>query len=122
MCSLESIEIKAFVPAQNFEVSQAFYVDLGFTQHWSTADAAYFQHGHCSFMLQNFYVPAHAKNVMMHLLVKDAQAWYTHIQAAKLEEKYGVKLTAPEAQPWGLLEFCLFDPSGVVWRIGNTLP
>lgn len=122
MTSLESIEIKAFVPAKDFEVSQHFYTDLGFTKHWSTADAAYFQHGPCSFMLQNFYVPAHAKNVMMHLLVKDAQAWYAHIQEAKLAEKYSVKLTAPESQPWGQLEFCLFDPSGVVWRIGNPLP
>ena len=32
--------------------------------------------------------------------------------------KYGVSLTPLETQPWTMRDFCLSDPSGVLWRIG----
>ncbi|MCJ8298009.1 MAG: hypothetical protein MJK13_03605 [Pseudomonadales bacterium] len=53
---------------------------------------------------------------MMHLLVKDAQVW--HLQLAGISEKYKVKITAVTEQPWGMLDFVITDPSGVLWRIG----
>jgi len=35
--------------------------------------------------------------------------------------KYGVSSTPLEAQPWTMRDFCLSDPSGVLWRIGPNI-
>jgi hypothetical protein len=94
------------VPARNFEGSKQFYQDLGFVMAWSDADLAYFHHGESSFLLQNFHVKKHADNFMMHLLVKDADAWFRHLQARGIAAKYGLKLDPPQDRPWGLRD-CL---------------
>lgn len=31
-------------------------------------------------------------------------------------------LTPPAEQPWGMVDFVLTDPSGVMWRIAHNLP
>lgn len=61
-----------------------------------------------------------AHNFMMHLLVADVDAWWTHIEHSGVVAKYGVRITDIEVQPWRMRDFCLFDPSGVVWRIGQN--
>ncbi|MFM9881366.1 MAG: VOC family protein [Burkholderiaceae bacterium] len=122
MTSLRIKEIKAFVPAKDFDVSKQFYKDLGFTMASEGGGVAYFHFGHVSFLLQDFCVQALAENFMMHILVDDVDAWWHHVTASGVAVKYGVKITAIQAQPWRMRDFCLFDPSGVVWRIGqNTL-
>jgi uncharacterized glyoxalase superfamily protein PhnB len=57
---------------------------------------------------------------MMHLLVEDVDAWWRSIQDAKLVERYGVKVTEPEQQPWRMRDFVVTDPSGVLWRIAQN--
>ena len=42
MRNLTAIEIKAFVPAKDFELSKRFYQDLGFTIAWSSDGLATF--------------------------------------------------------------------------------
>ncbi len=71
-------------------------------------------------MLQDFYEPAHSDNFMMHLLVEDARSWYDHVLKLNLEEEFGSKVTELVVQPWGMLEFCVTDPSGVLWRIAEN--
>src|SRR5579864_3209368 len=71
---LEAVEIKAFVPARDFALSKQFYQDLGFVVAWSSENMAYLHHGHCSFLLQDFYVKEHADNFMMHIIVTDVDA------------------------------------------------
>lgn len=119
---MASIEIKAFVPAKDFETSKAFYRDLGFTCAWSSDDLAYFHHGNTSFLLQNFYAKDFAENFQMHLLVEDADCWWARIQAQKLLETYDGRAEPPEDRDWGLRDFPLIDPSGVCWRIGHNIP
>ena len=68
--NLTTIEIKAFVPAKDFDLSKRFYRDVGFDLAWSDDQLAYFRHGRSSFLLQNFYDETHAANFMMHLLVE----------------------------------------------------
>jgi hypothetical protein len=41
MTNMTAVEIKAFVPARDFELSKRFYVDLGFELAWSSDDLAY---------------------------------------------------------------------------------
>ncbi|MDW5417969.1 VOC family protein [Iodobacter sp. CM08] len=121
MDTLEVAEIKAFVPAKNYEVSKQFYQDIGFTMASDAGGVAYFYTGSSSFLLQNFYVEEHANHFMMHLLVKDVLAWHAHLSALDLVGKYQVKLTAVEVQPWKMQDFVLIDPSGVLWRIGQNI-
>ena len=58
MPNLSVVEIKALVPAREFEVSMRFYRDLGFDMPWSDDGLAYFHHGNASFLLQKFYEPS----------------------------------------------------------------
>lgn len=118
---LRSIEIKAFVPAKDYALSQRFYADLGFERVWALPDLTYFRTGNSSFLLQNFFNEDHAANFMMHLLVEDADAWWHHVQSAGLVATYGVRAEEPQDRPWGIRDFVLVDPTGVLWRVGHVL-
>lgn len=120
MSRLHVTEIKAFVPSKDFERSKRFYQDLGFTMASEGGGVAYFHFGHASFLLQDYCVDSLAENFMMHLLVEDVQAWWDHVQASGVLDTYGVTVTALEDQPWRMRDFCLYDPSGVLWRIGQN--
>ena len=118
---LETVEIKAFVPARDFALSKQFYRDLGFEMPWSDDSLAYLHHGNCSFLLQNFYVKEHADNFMMHMLVTDVDAWWRHVEAKGILAKYDIKTEPPEDRPWRIRDFILVDPTGVIWRIGQNI-
>ena len=112
------LELNAFVPARDFDLSKRFYADLGFALLWESADIAQFQVGAFTFLLQKFHVAQHAENFMMALMVEDADAWWRHIEHAGLREKYALPmLKPPTMQPWGLRVLYLADPSGVLWHI-----
>lgn len=115
------VEIKAFVPAKDFELCQQFYVDIGFERKWGDESLAYFAVDNSSFFLQNFYAEEHANNFMMHLLVKSADDWWQRIKASGVVEKYGVRISKLADQEWGMRDFTLADPTGVLWRIGHNL-
>jgi catechol 2,3-dioxygenase-like lactoylglutathione lyase family enzyme len=121
MTKLRITEIKAFVPSKDFELSKQFYKDLGFTMASEGGGVAYFHFGRVSFLLQDFCVEQLAENFMMHILVEDVDAWWQHVQASGIVAKYGVRLTPLENQPWKMRDFCLSDPSGVLWRIGQNI-
>jgi catechol 2,3-dioxygenase-like lactoylglutathione lyase family enzyme len=119
--TMETVEIKAFVPAKDFELSKRFYSDMGFTVAWSSDDLAYLRAGETSFLLQKFYVKEHAENVMMHMLVVDVEPWWQHVLAHDIAKRYGVRVVPPANQPWGMRDFVLIDPTGVLWRIAQNI-
>jgi hypothetical protein len=124
---LVAIELKAHLPAQDFELSKRFYQDIGFTLCWSNEGLAYLHygphgdHGKVGFLLQDFYTKEFAENLQMHLLVKDVDAWWADFQARQIPDKYAVRAEPPEDRPWKMRDFILFDPSGVVWRIAQDI-
>jgi catechol 2,3-dioxygenase-like lactoylglutathione lyase family enzyme len=120
MTNLRVTEIKAFVPAKDYERSKQFYKDLGFTMASDGGGVAYFHFGDVSFLLQDFCAESLAENFMMHILVEDVEAWHTHVVASGVASKYGVRLGSIETQPWRMRDFCLADPSGVLWRIAQN--
>ncbi len=122
MNPLQVTEIKAFVPALDHAQSKAFYQALGFTMASDGDGIAYFHFGNASFLLQDFHVAEHAANFMMHMLVDDVEAWWQHVQDSGVIQTFNVKVTEVETQPWGMRDFCLFDPTGVLWRIGQNIP
>ncbi|HSX62751.1 MAG TPA: VOC family protein [Tahibacter sp.] len=121
MSELQAIEIKAFVPARDIELSLQFYIDLGFTAERLSDDMAFLYVGRSSFLLQRFYVREHAENFMMHMLVPDVQAWWRRVVEQDIAAKYGVRALPPEDRPWGIRDFCLDDPTSVLWRIGEEI-
>jgi uncharacterized glyoxalase superfamily protein PhnB len=116
--NLAVVEVKAFVPARDFALSMEFYAALGFTRASVYEDIAYFHCGASSFLLQDFFVQEHAANYQMHLLVENVDAW--HEKASAVAQRFNVKISEPETQPWAMRDFTLFDPSGVVWRIAQN--
>jgi uncharacterized glyoxalase superfamily protein PhnB len=88
---------------------------------WSSEDLAYLHHGNSSFLLQNFYVKEHADNFMMHLLVENVEAWRSRVQNKGLVAKYDASVYPPEDRPWGLRDFVIVDPTGILWRVGQNI-
>jgi len=120
--NLATVEIKAFVPARDFEVSKRFYQAIGFSMPWSEEDLACLSDGECSFLLQRFFVEEHARNGQMHLLVGNVDDWYAHVVAQDVVTRFGVRLGELEERPWGMRDFTLTDPAGVLWRIAQNIP
>ncbi|MEZ4324975.1 MAG: hypothetical protein R3B40_07170, partial [Polyangiales bacterium] len=60
-----------------------------------------------------------AENLMLHLLVDDVDAWHGRITASGLCARHGGRLSEVTTQPWGMRDFTLHDPSGVLWRIAQ---
>lgn len=121
MSNLQTIELKAFVPAKDYELSKRFYQDLGFTLASDGDGVAYFHHETASFLLQNFYVKEFAENLMLHLLVEDVDAWRAKVDESGIAARYGAKVSDVQRQPWRMRDFTLVDPSGVLWRIGQNV-
>ncbi len=121
MSNLNVVELKAFVPAKDFELSKRFYRDIGFTMASDTGGVAYFHHGNSSFLLQDYWVEEFGRSFMMHLLVEDVDAWRKALDDAGIATRYGVKIGPVELQPWRMRDFVLFDPSGVLWRIAQNV-
>lgn len=116
-------QIKALVPARDFELSLRFYASLGFVVGYKDGDVALLRRGSMAFLLQNFYVPNHADNFVMHLAVDDLARWVD--LGARLATEYaahGVRASGAELRPWGLRDMTLTDPSGVLWRIAESTP
>lgn len=58
---------------------------------------------------------------MMHMLVEDVESWWRHVSSNQLDKKYGVRVLPPVDRPWGIREFTVDDPTGVLWRIGRSI-
>ena len=121
MTTIKALELKAFVPAKDFARSKEFYQDLGFEIPWSDERLAYIRLQNVSFLLQNFYVEEHARNFQMHLTVASADDCWKIWMEKKIAEKYGIYLSAPSDKPWGIRDFEITDPAGVLWRVGHNL-
>lgn len=118
---LEIIELKSFVPAKDFDLSIRFYNDIGFSTVWNDSQLALLDYNGFRFLLQNFYLKDLAENFVMHLLVNNADHWWQKINEVIHNKEYNMHLTSPENREWGVRDFVFLDPSGVMWRVGNTI-
>jgi catechol 2,3-dioxygenase-like lactoylglutathione lyase family enzyme len=109
------------VPAKDFDISQRFYVELGFEARKLTDRPVEMRLGVFSFILQNYYVREWADNFVIHLTVSDVSLWWNHIARLELPTRYGVKTRSPVAEGWATAAG-LTDPSGVLWRIAELCP
>jgi cephalosporin hydroxylase len=86
---------------------------------WETPNLAEFRHGNSAFLLQKFHVPQHSANFQMTLIVEDVDAWWAH--ARDVAAAFNVLAQPPADQPWGMRDFPLADPTGVLWRIAQPI-
>ncbi|BAO92187.1 VOC family protein [Caballeronia cordobensis] len=115
------LALRPFVPAQDFALSKRFYEALGFRITHQDDDIAMMKAGSFSFILQNFYVKEFAENCMLQLLVRDVDAWWREMNPEALAGEFGVNpARAPAMQSWGMKVGFVFDPSGVLWHVGEV--
>ena len=115
------IEIKAFVPAHDIEKSIQFYKALGFEIVFASDELAHIRYGTAAFLLQAYNHPEFTRNYMMSLQVESADDWHAHVMASGVVEQFGIMIQAPEDRPWGMRDFPMSDPSGVLWRVAQSL-
>ena len=118
MATLETADLRTFVPAKDFGVSSAFYAALG----WSVKDLggslALVQLGDRSFYLQDYYLEPFAHNMMLHIGVADAQAWYERATVVLRDERFaGARVQPPRRQDYGALVTFVHDPAGVLLHL-----
>ena len=115
------LAMRPFVPAKNFAVSKAFYIDIGMKGRDLGDKLMEMRLGQFSFLLQDYYVAQWADNFMMHLLVSDVELWWKHLSSLDLPGRYSVKPpSAPKLEPWGLKVTYLVDPSGLLWHVAEA--
>lgn len=113
--------IRPFLPAKDFETSLRFYQAIGFESYKLGDTLAELSLGPHAFLLQGYYVKEWAENMVMHVLVKEVQAWWQHIESLDLANKFGVSPpSAPRDESWGLTVAYVFDPSGVLWHFAEV--
>ena len=117
-------DVRPFVPAQDFEVSLAFYTALGWSTLWTDGEGlALLSLGGSQMMLQNFYVKDWAENSMLVVEVADARAWYHHVEGVLADRSYGgARVAEPQQQDWGALVTYVWDPCGVLLHITQLDP
>lgn len=115
MTDLSITDIRFFVPAQDFAVSKAFYIELGWSELWSDANLALLENSGQRFYLQNYYAKEFAENCMIHLSVADAVAWHARMSALIATERFpGVRVSSPKQESYGALVTYAWDPAGVL--------
>ncbi|WP_082482292.1 VOC family protein [Methylobacterium sp. Leaf123] len=112
--------LRPFVPAADFEKSKRFYEGLGFSIEFEDGRVAVMCDGQAHFILQNFHEKGLAENLMLQLVVPDAEAWWAERQPEQLAQTFGLRDPQPPAMPpWGRKVSYITDPSGVLWHIAE---
>lgn len=105
-------DIKAFIPARDYSVSQAFYAEIGFTSAYVNDDLTLFENGDCLFFLQRFFEPKLAANFMLQICVANIEEAFTLCSASQHKQK----ISPVSQEPWGKV-FYLWGPSGELLHI-----
>ena len=115
----KALSIRPFIGAANFEVSRAFYRDLGFEEVVLTPAMSLFKTGNYGFYLQNAFNRDWIDNTMVFLEVEDVHRFWDKLLELNLPAKYeNVRLTPIRTDYWGS-ECFVHDPSGILWHFGE---
>ena len=105
-------DIKAFVPCKNYEVSKAFYEEIGFSLAYVTDDLTLCESGECALFLQRFYEPALANNFMLQICVDSIEQAYERCSRSQ----HKTNLTEVKQESWGKV-FYIWGPSGELLHV-----
>ncbi len=114
MCDI--LDLKPFVPSNDYELSKAFYETLGFKLNWDNGEVCEIDTGFgYRFLLLPKNHNNYAHSLMLHFMVTSAQEWYERLDSLDLVGQFpNSKLAAPKLEPWGLLITYVWDPAGVL--------
>lgn len=117
---MDSIKsLRTFIGAKDFNLSRQFYLEFGFEEFQISDKMSYFKLGNVGFYLQDYYVKKWVDNTMAFLEVNDLPTYWKELKSKELYKKFkGVRYVEPKAFEWGSEGF-VYDPSGVLWHIGN---
>jgi len=111
--------IRTFIGAKDFQISRAFYKAWGFQEHEVGTDLSHFYSDNIGFYLQDYYVKDWISNTMAFLEVKDLRVYWEELQTKELDKRFKyVKYISPKEFDWGSEGF-IYDPSGVLWDVGQ---
>tara|TARA_Y100001968_G_C19152140_1_gene616700 strand:+ start:327 stop:668 length:342 start_codon:yes stop_codon:yes gene_type:complete len=104
--------IRAFIPCKDYEISKAFYTEIGFIAEALTDHLTLLKNGNTTAFLQRFYDEALAQNFMLQVCVSDI------VQAHKLcsGSIHKQKISDISSETWGKV-FYLWGPSGELLHI-----
>lgn len=113
---MQFLSLEPFVPSgAEFQRSKSLFQELGFRISWDSGDYVGFERDGCKFILQNFHYKEFAENFMISVKIDHAENFWEEVSALGLEEKYGVRITKPMRQPYGI-EVNMIDIAGVCWH------
>jgi len=113
---MKFLSLEPFVPSGNqFEQSKRLFQELGFRINWDGGDYIGFERDGCKFILQKYDNLEFAQNLMISILVDNAEDFWKEMTEKKLSEKFGIKLGKPTQQPYGK-EVNMIDIAGVCWH------
>jgi catechol 2,3-dioxygenase-like lactoylglutathione lyase family enzyme len=119
MPNLSVSDLRPFIPAEDFALSKKFYTSLGWKVHAIDENLALVELTETEhFYIQNYYLKDFAENSMLHITVKDAQAWYEHVYSALKDNKFPkARVQQPKRQPYGAIVTFVHDPTGVLLHL-----
>ena len=113
---MKFLSLQPFVPSgSNFEASKQLFQELGFDIAWDSGDYVSFKRDECQFILQKYDNQSFAENFMVSVGISDADAFWQDVNDKKLPEKYGIRVSKPTQQPYGI-EVNVTDIAGVGWH------
>jgi len=111
--------IRPFLGSKDYQISRAFYQDLGFKESVISSNMSYFEFDSLGFYLQDAYVKDWIDNTMVFMEVEDVKLFYKDLFELELPAKYqSVKLIPIKNLDWGK-ECFLHDPAGNLWHFGE---
>ena len=111
--------IRPFIGAKNFEISSAFYRDLGFQVTVLEPKLSVFVAKGLSFYLQDYYAKDWVDNTMVFMEVEDVDQFYQYLLTLSLPAKYkDVSVSTVQIMDWGRVCY-VHDPSGILWHFGQ---
>ena len=111
--------IRPFLGTKDYQISRAFYQDLGFKENIISSNMSYFEFDGLGFYLQDAYVKDWVDNTMVFMEVKNVKQFYKALFDLNLSFKYeDVRLVSIKELDWGS-ECFLHDPAGNLWHFGE---
>ncbi len=104
--------------AKDFDVSRAFYRELGFREVVIDPEMSVVHLGSTSFYLQRYYAKDWFDNSMVFLEVEDLDGTLRAIVDCGVVDRFGARVSEIKDNDWGR-EFFLHDPSGILWHVGK---
>jgi len=113
---MKFLSLQPFIPSgSDFDASKALFQQLGFSIEWNAGDYIGFERDGCKFILQKYDNKSFAENLMINVGIENAEAFWNEVTSAGLEEKFGIRISKPTVQPYGI-EVNIIDKAGVCWH------